>query len=120
MKLYNANDGLTGRPDGTYLDEVERRYAEDERARREGREPDYETMGGTAGTVYVTAAQLLATESVNNLPSTFDSANAAKEAAVTALVEDDSNTLKVAFDAPDGPTKKTTTKKTTEKFDPTK
>jgi len=79
------------------------RHAEDQRALVEGRDPDYENMGGYAGTQYVTAAQLLASESVNNLPSQFDKAGAAKEAAITALVEDSDVKLEVAFDAPDVP-----------------
>lgn len=102
-KLYNANDGITGRDGGPYLDQVEARHAEDRRAEVEGRDPDYSTMPLGPGVVYVTAAQLLASESVNNLPSQFDKANAAKEAAITALVENDDVNLTVAFDAPDVP-----------------
>jgi hypothetical protein len=144
MKLYDANKGLFGRKPGVYFDEQEARNAEDVRARREGRKPNYETMGGTAGTVYVTAAQLLSQESVNNQPSTFPTSAADKESAVDGLVADDSNNLEVAFEAPDVPeddgldsvkrqekndkalaaaTKKTTKKSVASKdtaFDPTK
>lgn len=102
-KLYNANDGLTGRDGGPYIDQVEARHAEDQRALVEGRDPDYDTMPLGPGVVYVTAAQLLASESVNNLPSQFDKANEAKEKAITALVEDSDVALVVAFDAPDVP-----------------
>ena len=101
-KLYNANDGITGRDGGPYLDQVEAKHAEDHRAAVEGREPDYDTMGGYAGTVYLTAAQLLANESVNSLPSKFTN-NDTKDEALAALAEDPENNFKVAFDAPDVP-----------------
>lgn len=102
-KLYNANDGLIGRDGGPYLDRVEAERAEEQRAKVEKREPDYDNPGGYAGTVYVTASQLLASESVNNLPSQFEKATAAKEKAVEALVEDSDTDLVVSFDAPDVP-----------------
>jgi hypothetical protein len=101
--LFNVNDGLTGRDGGPYLDQVERRHAEDQRAIMEGREPNYETMGGTVGTVYVTAKGLMGTESVNNIPSQADASDKAINEAVAALVADPSNALSVAFKAPDVP-----------------
>lgn len=53
VNFYNIHEGAGGRLPGKYLDDVERQEAEDERAYWEDREPDYETMGGTAGTPLV-------------------------------------------------------------------
>ena len=101
MDLYNVNDGLTGRDGCPYLDQIEQERAEIARAKVEGREPNLEAPGGCAGTVYVTGEQLLHTESLNNVPSQNLKAKAALELAVLALVEDESNPIKVAFVAPD-------------------
>jgi hypothetical protein len=57
--LYNPHDGLTGRDGGPYLDQVERKYAEERRAQVEGREPDFENAPATAGTPLVTSGQLV-------------------------------------------------------------
>lgn len=92
--LYNANDGLTGRGGGPYLDQEEQRLAEIRRAKIEGREPDFENPGASSGTVLVTADQLLANNGVNNLPSTDGGNLATAESAVKALADDDSNLLK--------------------------
>lgn len=51
---YLAQDGVTGRDGGPYLDQVEREVAEVHRARAEDREPDLENPGPTAGTVLTT------------------------------------------------------------------
>jgi hypothetical protein len=92
--LYNANDGLSGRDGGPYLDLEENRLAEIRRAKVEGREPDLDNPPASAGTVLVTAAQLLANNGVNNLPST-DGVNLTNaEAAVKALADDENNNLK--------------------------
>lgn len=92
--LYNANDGLSGRDGGPYLDQEEQRLAEIRRAKIEGREPDFENPGATSGTVLVTADQLLANQGVNNLPSTDGTTKSSAEAAVKALADDDSNNLR--------------------------
>jgi hypothetical protein len=56
----NANDGITGRPDGVYLDQVEAREAEIIRAKREGREPVEEPENEPyVGAVLRTGAQVL-------------------------------------------------------------
>lgn len=59
IKLYNVNDGLTGRDGGPYLDEVEAREAEIRRAQREGRKPDLDKPGPYAGTQLISEGQLL-------------------------------------------------------------
>ena len=61
MKLYNANDGVVGRDGGPYLDVVEMERAEQVRARKEEREPDFnpETMASTAGVNLVPANRLI-------------------------------------------------------------
>lgn len=60
VHYYNANDGITGRPDGVYLDHVEAREAEVIRAKREGREPAAEPEKEPyVGTVLRTGAQVL-------------------------------------------------------------
>lgn len=102
-KLYDANDGITGRDGGVYLDQVERERAEEARARVEGREPDYDNPGGTAGTVYVTADQLLAHRTLNHSPSQSSKFDVTSDDIVTAYAADDKHDLKVAFDAPDVP-----------------
>jgi hypothetical protein len=90
--LFNANDGTAGRDGGPYLDQVEARHAEDARAIIEGRKPDYSTMAGTAGTVYLTAAQMFP----DKTPEEADKIAA-------ALVADESSPFRVAFSAPDVP-----------------
>lgn len=67
--LYNPNDSITGRDGGPYLDQEEAKYAEIRRAAVEGREPDLENPGATAGIPLVNASQLLATATINNIPS---------------------------------------------------
>lgn len=57
--LYNANDGVTGRDGGPYLDEIEAREAEKRRAIVEGREPDLDNPPATAGIQLNTAAQMI-------------------------------------------------------------
>lgn len=72
QKLFNANDGLTGRDGGPYLDEVEMRDAEKRRAAVENRKPDLENPGPTAGTYLVPGSYLLAQNNVPNIPSQDD------------------------------------------------
>lgn len=67
--LYNPNDSTTGRHGGTYLDLEEAKEAEKRRAAVEGRAPNFDNIEPTAGIPLVSAAQILATNTVNNLPS---------------------------------------------------
>jgi hypothetical protein len=93
--LYNANDGLTGRDGGPYLDVEEDRRAEVIRARIEKREPDLDNPPASAGTVLVTARQALENAGVNNLPSQDDaSASTNAEAALKGIADDEGNNLK--------------------------
>lgn len=85
--LYNANDGLTGRDGGPYLDLEEDRLAEERRARVEGRKPDLDNPPASAGTVLVTAGQLLANAGVNNVPSQDGSVSLGEELAVKGLAD---------------------------------
>lgn len=57
--LYNANDGVTGRDGGPYLDEVEALEAEKRRALVEGREPNLDNPPASTGIQLNTAAQML-------------------------------------------------------------
>lgn len=59
VPLYNTNDGLTGRDGGPYLDQEEMRIAEERRAKVEGRKPDYDNPGPTAGIQLRTAAEII-------------------------------------------------------------
>lgn len=59
VKLFNPNEGLHGRQGGPFLDDVQRRQAEETRAIREGREPDYENMQPYVGDQLRTEEQLL-------------------------------------------------------------
>lgn len=93
--LYNANDGLTGRDGGPYLDIEEARQAEVNRARVEDREPDFDNMPASAGIVLVTAGQALANGTVNNLPSQSNNVTVSAEAALKGVADDDGNALKV-------------------------
>lgn len=55
VEFYNVHQ-LTRTAPGIYLDDDERRHAEENRARLEGREPDYENLPSTAGTPLTTEA----------------------------------------------------------------
>lgn len=100
--LYNANDGLTGRGGGPYLDQEEDILAEERRARIEGRKPDLKNPPASAGTVLVTAGQLLANAGVNNLPSVQNATAGGEEAAVKALADSDDTALKARGKVPTG------------------
>lgn len=92
--LYNANDGLTGRDGGPYLDVEEDRRAEVVRARIEKREPDLDNPPASAGTVLITARQALENAGVNNLPSQGEGdADNSAEAALRGISEDEGNLL---------------------------
>lgn len=69
VKLYNVNDGLTGRDGGPYLDRVEMHNAETQRAAVEGRDPDYNNLQPTAGVQLVSAGVLINNAGANNVPS---------------------------------------------------
>jgi len=100
VDLYIANDGLRGNYHPYRLDLVERKGAETMRAEIEGREPDYDNPGSTAGTVYVTASQLLNAASVN--AAAVDSGTNLKEdqALVKTVADSDASDLKVAATVP--------------------
>jgi hypothetical protein len=72
VKLYNVQEGLHGRGPGMYSDREEQIAAEKRAALVEGREPDFDNLPPTAGTVLVTAEQLVAASTVN-APSYLDS-----------------------------------------------
>lgn len=59
VELYNVNDGPFGRDGGPYLDQVQERIAEQNRAFVEKREPDYENVPPSVGTQLVTPHQLI-------------------------------------------------------------
>lgn len=44
VKLYNPNDGVTGRANGTYLDLEQAKERENRSAKREKRKPDYDNL----------------------------------------------------------------------------
>lgn len=67
-KLYNPHS-IVKRDGGPYLDEVERENAEIIRAAKEGRKPDLENPGPTAGTPLLTAAGLVGKLETNSNPS---------------------------------------------------
>lgn len=92
QKLYNPNDGLTGRDGGPYLDEVQAVQAEERRAKIEGRKPG--DPSGIAGIPLITAAQLRVADEVNNNPSqTFGEVGVDEDSQVDALVKSDKNLL---------------------------
>ena len=69
VTLFNANDSVTGRDGGPYLDVVQAQADEVNRARVEKREPNLDNPPPNAGIQLNNAAQQLATADVNNLPS---------------------------------------------------
>lgn len=62
VELYDANKGKLERDGGPYLDEVEKIKAEEIRAKREGREPDYDNPPAVAGTRLVPKSYLTETD----------------------------------------------------------
>lgn len=86
-KLYNPHRGLTGRDGGPYLDEVERRRAEEVRAQVENREPDFDNMPAVAGTPLVVAGQLANAANPSSNPSQTRIDPAAR--AIDAMAESD-------------------------------
>jgi len=69
VQLFNPNDGVTGRDGGPYLDVVQAEEQERQRARVEGREPDFENLPAHAGIPLQTAGQQWFTVGVNSNPS---------------------------------------------------
>jgi hypothetical protein len=100
QRLYNANDGVTGRDGGPYLDEVEVIRAEERRALVEGREPDYDNPPATAGIQLNTAAQMMFTVDVNR-PSTTTAAFDEADARFSRAADDDNTNLRVFSEIPD-------------------
>lgn len=98
IKLYDINDGLVGRV-GTYADIEERKAAETRRAEIEGREPDYDNPGAVAGTVLVSASQLLAANGVN-IPSTADTKTQDDQAMVEAIAATETSTISAQAEIP--------------------
>lgn len=92
--LFNANDGLTGRDGGPYLDLEEAREAEKRRARVENREPDLDNPPASAGIVLLTGRQVVSNLGVNNLPSQDDSWDV-EDKALRAVAEDKDNNLRI-------------------------
>lgn len=84
-KLWNVNEGITGRDGGPYLDEEQARAAEEIRARIEKREPNHDEIQPYAGIMLVPAATLINTETVNSNPSMEGSTALAKALADSAF-----------------------------------
>lgn len=73
VHLYNANDGITGRDSGVYLDHIEAEQAEYLRAKREGREPESDAKNiPYTGMVLRTGAQVLLNGQSVAIPSETD------------------------------------------------
>lgn len=100
QNLYNANDGLTGRSGGPYLDQEMAKAAEIRRAKAEDREPDLVNPPSGPETRLVTAEQILLATSVNNLPSEEGRIAINAEAALQALVDGNVSTLTVSTTIP--------------------
>lgn len=98
--LYVATHGLYGRSGGPYLDDEERRVAEERRAIVEGRDPDYDHPGSTAGTVLVNATQLLSAAGVNVPAVSGQSQTDANEVLVTSIAESEDSSLEVYATVP--------------------
>lgn len=62
VELYDAAQGKLPRDGGPYLDEIERRNAEEIRAQKENREPDYDNPPAVAGTRLVPKEYLTETD----------------------------------------------------------
>jgi hypothetical protein len=101
QRLYNANDGVTGRDGGPYLDIVEAEEAEKRRAKAEGREPDLDHPPATAGIQLNSAAQMLYTEHVNSTPSRSNTAVADADRRFDALHDDEDVPLEAYAEIPD-------------------
>ncbi len=89
VEFYNPHETLK-RDEGVYLDVVERIHAEEQRAVREDREPDFDNMPAGAGTPLVTLAELprlpnaVGVEPLVTLPVATTSPNAADEDQIKA------------------------------------
>ena len=68
--LFNPNAGPNGRTGGPYLDEEELKAHEEYRAKREGREPDYNNMVSSPGVKLVSAEEVITRHHVQ--PSQHD------------------------------------------------
>lgn len=125
IKFFNIHDGLRGRDGGPYLDQMEVQQAEIQRAKVEGREPDFDKPGSSAGTPLVTIDKV--PDNVYANPS-MDKQNTDLQDAVGKVLEENTTatnpqTLSVTYavtepaaeEAPaePAPTKTTTASKTT-------
>lgn len=99
--LYNANDGLTGRSGGPYLDELEAEQAEIRRAKIEGREPDLDNPPATAGIQLNTADRMIHTVGVNSNPSAFHTFTDEAEKIFANAAADENSLLKVRSEVPE-------------------
>lgn len=100
QRLYNSNDGLTGRDGGPYLDQVEVEAAEKRRAVVEGRDADLDNPPATAGIQLNTASQMIFTEDVNQ-PSRQNTFVADQERKYNASHDDDTSLLRAFTEIPD-------------------
>lgn len=100
--LYNPNDRLTGRDGGPYLDQVQAEQDEILRAKREGREPDFENLQANAGIPLSTAAQLLKVVDVNQ-PSAFHETHAEARRTFQAAADSDETLMRQVDEIPDLP-----------------
>ena len=69
VPLFNANDRLSGRDGGPYMDLEEAKQAEIRRAQVEGREPDLENPPAYAGIQLNTAGQQILTADLGGIAS---------------------------------------------------
>jgi hypothetical protein len=125
--LYNVNDHLVGRDGGPYLDEEEARLAEIRRAKVEGREPNLDNPPASAGIQLVTAAQALASRTldINSIPSQEGNLHTSAEEVFKTSVKSDKTLLNVraqrdldALEAEEVPESKTDTAVSKDKLEP--
>src|SRR5690349_12453843 len=94
VALFNANDGLSGRDSGPYLDLEEAREAEVRRARVENRKPDLDNPPASAGRVLLTGKQVVSNLGVNSLPPQANTWGT-EDKALRAVADDKDNNLRV-------------------------
>ncbi len=89
VQLFNPNDGVTGRDGGPYLDVVQAEEQERQRARVEGREPDFDNLPAHTGIPLQTAGQQWFTVGVNSNPSQNSRNDINSDVQFQAAVKDD-------------------------------
>lgn len=88
VDLYIASHGKAKRTGGPYLDDLEREKAEEIRAKMEGREPDYDNPGATAGTLLVPKSMLRETDTdKSHMNETVEVTNKPVESYTVPVVE---------------------------------